>query len=249
MTKRKRNNFDDNLELMEQNYLDVKKFKILVIDKNKESVEHNIARFKNSEYKFIECYKSKDIYNALKKEQFDLVLLEVDLPDLDGVELCYELKNDVLYKKIPIVFLAERHDDYTQIAAYDAGCDDFIAKSSKSRLLVAKVKVILNRIYEYRDDKQISIKKYGNLEIDEDQVMVYKKGVPLKLSKKEFQLILLLTSKPGKVFRRTFILTKVWGEDIIVGDRNIDTHIKKLRKKIGKDHIQTVRGIGYKFQV
>jgi two-component system alkaline phosphatase synthesis response regulator PhoP len=97
--------------------------------------------------------------------------------------------------------------------------------------------------------KNISVKKYGNLEIDEDQVMVYKKGLPLKLSKKEFQLILLLTSKPGKVFRRSFILTKVWGEDIIVGDRNIDTHIKKLRKKIGKDRIQTVRGIGYKFLI
>jgi two-component system alkaline phosphatase synthesis response regulator PhoP len=172
--------------------------------------------------------------------------MEVDLNELDGIELCYEIKNDVLYKKVPVVFLAERSDDYTQLAAYDAGCDAFIGKPSKSRLLAAKVKAVLHRCYEM-EDKAISVKKYGSLEIDEEQVLVYKKGSPLKLSKKEFQLILLITSKPGKVFRRNFILAKVWGDDIIVGDRNIDTHIKKLRKKIGKDHIQTVRGIGYKF--
>jgi two-component system alkaline phosphatase synthesis response regulator PhoP len=151
MVKKKQNNFDNNLEPMEQSYLESKKYKILVIDKDKESVEHNIARFKNTDYKFIECYKSKDILNVIKKGAFDMILLEVDLQELDGIELCYEIKNDVLLKKIPVVFLAERSDDYTQISAYDVGCDDFISKSSKSRLLVAKVKAMLNRVYEIQD--------------------------------------------------------------------------------------------------
>lgn len=247
MTKKKQDKFDDNLEPMEHNYLENKKYHLLIFDKDKEAVQHNIARFKNTSYKFTECFKLKDFYTLLKKEQFDLIITEVDLPEIDGIELCFEIKNDPIYKKTSVVFLSERHDDYTQIAAYDAGCDEFIAKSSKSRLLVAKVRALLNILNHANDDKHILVKKYGNIEVDEDQVMVYKKGVPLKLSKKEFQLILLLTSKPGKVFRRAFILTKVWGEDIIVGDRNIDTHIKKIRKKLGKEHIQTVRGIGYKF--
>ncbi|MCB9033540.1 MAG: response regulator transcription factor [Chitinophagales bacterium] len=222
-------------------------FKILMVDKDKASAEHNVARFKNAPYDFIIQHKVEEVMALVKKIKFDLIILEVELNKVDGIELCYEIKNDIIFNKnTPVIFLAEKHDDYTQLAAFDAGCDDFIPKEYKSRLIIAKVKAFLNRLYT-TSNVEIGIKKFGHLEIDEEQVMVYKKGEPLKLSKKEFQLIMLLTSKPGKVFRRNFILAKIWGDDIIVGDRNIDTHIKKIRKKIGKDRIETVRGIGYKF--
>lgn len=222
-------------------------FKILMIDKDKATAEHNVARFKNAPYDFVIQYKIEDVIALVKKVKFDLIILEVELNKVDGIELCFEIKHDIIFNKnTPVIFLAEKYDDYTQLAAFDAGCDDFIPKKYKSRLISAKVSALFKRLYSNKNI-ELGIKKFGTLEIDEEQVMVYKKGEPLKLSKKEFQLILLLTSKPGKVFRRNFILTKIWGDDIIVGDRNIDTHIKKIRKKIGKDRIETVRGIGYKF--
>lgn len=121
-----------------------------------------------------------------------------------------------------------------------------MAKTSRSRLFTHRIKALLRRSYD-KEEAPKEIKTFGNLEIDEEQMVIFKKGEPLKLSKKEFQLVLLLTSRPGKVFKRNYILLKVWGDDIIVGDRNIDTHIKKIRKKVGKQHIETVRGIGYKF--
>ena len=131
-------------------------------------------------------------------------------------------------------------------AAFEAGADEFVAKTSRSRLFTHRIKALLRRSYD-KEEAPKEIKTFGNLEIDEEQMVIFKKGEPLKLSKKEFQLVLLLTSRPGKVFKRNYILLKVWGDDIIVGDRNIDTHIKKIRKKVGKQHIETVRGIGYKF--
>lgn len=167
----------------------------------------------------------------------------------DGVELCHDLRSNILTNTIPIIFIAESSEEYLQLAAYDAGCDEYVTYPLKNKLLKAKIYAIVNRYLPSIDIAENTILKFGNIEIDEEEVMVYKKGEALELSKKEFQLLMLLTAKPGKVFRRNTILTKVWGDDIIVGDRNIDTHIKKLRKKIGKEHIQTVRGIGYKFHI
>ncbi|HRB93072.1 MAG TPA: response regulator transcription factor, partial [Chitinophagales bacterium] len=162
------------------------------------------------------------------------------------MELCWDIRMDETLSKLPIAFYSNRSDDFTQIAAFDAGADEFISKTSRSRLLRNRIKALLRRSYLHQETAK-EIKKFGNLEIDLEQVVIFKKGEPLKLSKKEFQLIDLLTSRPGKVFKRNYILLKVWGDDIIVGDRNIDTHIKKIRKKVGKQHIETVRGIGYKF--
>lgn len=238
--------FEDNFDPMEDKFLEAKKYHIVIVDKDKSSIDHTIEKFKSGFYKFTELTKAKDLVQQIKKEKPDLVILETDLHDADGIEICFELKSDPAFKRTPVLFFSTRGDDYTQIAAFDAGCDEFIPKVSKSRLFLARVKSLLRRFYELEDNKP-TIKKFGNIEIDEEQVMICKKGEPLKLSKKEFQLIILLSSKPGKVFRRNYILTKIWGDDIIVGDRNIDTHIKKIRKKIGKEHIQTVRGIGYKF--
>lgn len=232
-----------------QNDFPMKKnaYLFLVASKDPEVLEEANKSLKKADFKVISTTKGKDVLELLKKENPDVVLLDVECDGLDGIEICWEIKSDAASMKIPVIFYADRSEDFTQIAAYEAGADDFITRPLRNRLLIAKLNAIIRRAYEL-NDQPTQIKKFGNIEVDEEQVMVYKKGTPLKLSKKEFQLIVLLTSKPGKVFRRNNILTKIWGDDIIVGDRNIDTHIKKLRKKLGKDYIQTVRGIGYKFQ-
>lgn len=233
-------------QFLETASTNVRKYHIFIVDKDKNSVEETIKAFKSEFYKFSECIKNKDVIASLKKEKPDLLLLEVDLNETDGMELCWDIRMDETLSKLPIAFYSNRSDDFTQIAAFDAGADEFISKTSRSRLLRNRIKALLRRSYLHQETAK-EIKKFGNLEIDLEQVVIFKKGEPLKLSKKEFQLIDLLTSRPGKVFKRNYILLKVWGDDIIVGDRNIDTHIKKIRKKVGKQHIETVRSIGYKF--
>lgn len=233
-------------QFMEAKTTENRKFHLLIADKDKASIEHTIKAFKSENYKFTEVTRTKDLLSTIKKEKPDLVILEVDLNEGDGIETCWDIRADNSLAKIPVAFYATRSDDFIQITGFEAGADEFISKSVKSRLFAHRIKALLKRCYE-KEEGAKEIKTYGNIEIDEEQVMVFKKGEPLKLSKKEFQLVVLLTSRPGKVFKRNYILLKVWGDDIIVGDRNIDTHIKKLRKKLGKQHIETVRGIGYKF--
>lgn len=233
-------------QFMESKAQETRKYHILIADKDKPSIENTIKAFKTENYKFSEYTKSKDLINSIKKDKPDLVLLEVDLNEADGIEICMDLRADANLSKLPVVFYSNRSDDFTQITAFEAGADEFISKTSRSRLFSNRIKALLRRCYD-KEETPKEIKKFGNLEIDEEQMVIFKKGEPLKLSKKEFQLVLLLTSRPGKVFKRNYILLKVWGDDIIVGDRNIDTHIKKIRKKLGKQHIETVRGIGYKF--
>ncbi len=233
-------------QFMDSKTLETKKYHILIADRDKVSIETTIKTFKSESYRFTETTKTKDLISLIKKEKPDLLILEVDLNESDGIEICWDIRADASLSKLPIAFFSNRSDDFTQITAFEAGADEFISKSSRSRLFTNRIKALIRRSYE-KEETLKEIKTFGNLEIDEEQVMIYKKGEPLKLSKKEFQLVVLLTSRPGKVFKRAYILLKVWGDDIIVGDRNIDTHIKKIRKKVGKQHIETVRGIGYKF--
>jgi len=233
-------------QFMDSKNAETRKYHILIADKDKASIEATIKTFKSENYKFTEVTKTKDLVATVKKEKPDLLILEVDLNEADGIEICWDIRADNTLSRLPIAFLSNRADDFTQITAFEAGADEFISKTSRSRLFTNRVKALLRRSYD-KEDAPKEIKTFGNLEIDEEQVVIFKKGEPLKLSKKEFQLVVLLTSRPGKVFKRAYILLKVWGDDIIVGDRNIDTHIKKIRKKVGKQHIETVRGIGYKF--
>jgi two-component system, OmpR family, alkaline phosphatase synthesis response regulator PhoP len=223
------------------------KYNLLVASKDQEFLAQVTHSLKKGDFRITPTTKGNEVLKLTAKENPDMLVLDVEMEGLDGIEVCWEIKSDPATQALPVVFISERAEDFTQIAAYEAGADDFIIKPARSRLLIAKLNAVLRRCYEMSEPAS-QVKKFGIIEIDEEQVMVYKKGQPLKFSKKEFQLLLLLTSKPGKVFRRNNILAKIWGDDIIVGDRNIDTHIKKLRKKLGKDYIQTVRGIGYKFQ-
>lgn len=174
----------------------------------------------------------------------DLVILDVMMPGMDGVEVCEALRKIPGLENILICFLTARNEDYSQIAGLDAGADDYISKPIKPRVLISRINALLRR-KELTSMKNIDTKE---LVINREKYTVFKEGKAIHLPKKEFELLALLASRPEIVFERDIILEKVWGTDIVVGDRTIDVHIRKLREKIGDEHIQTVKGIGYKFK-
>lgn len=173
----------------------------------------------------------------------DIVLLDVMMAEMDGIEVCETLRKNEETKHLRICFLTARGEDYSQIAGLDAGADDYIAKPIKPRVLVSKIKALLRRNSEVSSETQ----EEGSLIIDREKYLVIKDNNPIQLPRKEFELLALLASKPEKVFDRDVILQSVWGEGVVVGDRTIDVHIRKLREKIGDEHITTVKGVGYKF--
>lgn len=179
-----------------------------------------------------------------KSESPDLIILDVMMPGMDGVEVCEALRSTPGLEHVLICFLTARNEDYSQIAGLDAGADDYISKPIKPRVLISRINALLRR-------KESAVAKgapQADLVINREKYTVYKNGEPVHLPKKEFELLALLASRPEIVFERDTILEKVWGTDIIVGDRTIDVHIRKLREKIGDEYIQTVKGIGYKFK-
>ena len=185
---------------------------------------------------------------AKAKEKLpDLILLDIMMPEMDGIEVCSELRANPRYTNTVIAFLTARNEDFTQIAGFDVGADDYINKPIKPRLLLSRIKALLRRKVEAASDN--NIRQVGDLGIDQEKYLIYSNGETINLARKEFELINLLASKPGKVFSRQEIFNNVWGYDVIVGDRTIDVHIRKLREKIGMDSIKTVKGIGYKLDL
>lgn len=176
----------------------------------------------------------------------DLVLLDVMMPEMDGMETCRELRDDARLKNTIIAFLTARNEDYSQIAGFDAGADDYISKPIKPRVLISRVKALLRR--GVSPAVEAPKRDLSGIVIDKERYVVYKDGVELSLPKKEFELLALLASQPGRVFTRETILSSVWGNDVIVGDRTIDVHIRKLREKLGDDFFKTIKGVGYKFE-
>ncbi|RYM35903.1 response regulator transcription factor [Brumimicrobium glaciale] len=178
------------------------------------------------------------------KDKIDLVLLDVMMPIMDGIEVCEIIRKDPVYDGILICFLTARNEDYSQVAGLDAGADDYIAKPLKPKVLISRINALLRR-----NNGRFRTAELGDSEltVDRDKYVVTLKGESIHLPRKEFELLALLTSKPGNVFDREAILTSVWGVDIVVGDRTIDVHIRKLREKIGSHYIQTVKGVGYKY--
>lgn len=180
-----------------------------------------------------------------KAELPSLVILDVMMPGMDGVEVCEALRKTPGLEQVLICFLTARGEDYSQIAGLDAGADDYISKPIKPRVLISRINALMRR----KDTATVKPAAMGNeLIIDREKYLIYKDGNAIHLPKKEFELLALLASRPDIVFERDYILEKVWGTDIIVGDRTIDVHVRKLREKIGDNHIQTVKGIGYKFK-
>ena len=166
---------------------------------------------------------------------------------MDGIETCRQLRDMPEFKKTLIAFLTARNEDYSQIAGFDVGADDYITKPVKPRVLISRISALFRRYNDEDKKERGKITNIGNLQIDRDQYLIYQSGKKKVLPRKEFELISLLTSKPGKVFTRDEILQRVWGDDVVVGDRTIDVHIRKLREKLGEDCIVTVKGIGYKY--
>ncbi len=182
-----------------------------------------------------------------RKKKPHLIILDVMMPEMDGIEACEQIRKIPELSETIIAFLTARGEDYSQVAGFDAGADDYIAKPIKPKVLVSKVKALLRR---FKDEESSSnILKIGDLVINRDEYKIVKNDVELILPRKEFELLSLLASKPGKVFKREEILDKVWGNEVVVGGRTIDVHIRKLREKIGDESFKTVKGVGYKFVI
>jgi two-component system alkaline phosphatase synthesis response regulator PhoP len=221
--------------------------KILLVDDEQDILEFLSYNLKKEGYSVFTANNGKEAITVAKKVTPDLIILDVMMPDMDGIETCRGLREIPELKNVMIAFLTARNEDYSQIAGFDVGADDYINKPIKPRVLVSRIKALLRRGTATEPNK-IEKVDTGGIKIDRERYLIEKSGVEINLPKKEFELLALLASKPGKVFTREVILDLVWGGDVVVGDRTIDVHIRKLREKIGEDFIKTIKGIGYKFE-
>jgi two-component system alkaline phosphatase synthesis response regulator PhoP len=219
--------------------------KILLVDDEPDIVDLIKYNLEKEGYLVATAYNGVECLSIAKSFLPDLILLDVMMPEMDGIETCVELRKSNVLKGVIIAFLSARSEDFTKVAGLDSGADDYITKPIKPRLLVSKVKALLRR----SNVNQIVKNEQVSLEINRDKYIAICNGKEFTLPKKEFELLALLFSKPGKVFTREIILAKVWGDDIVVGDRTIDVHIRKLREKIGDHYIKTVKGVGYKLKL
>ena len=219
------------------------KIKILIVDDEPDILEILKLNLKSEGYKVSTAENGKKALKKADKINPDLIVLDLMMPIMDGIETCERLRLDSRYKNTLIMFLTARAEDYSQIAALDVGADDYITKPVKPRVFLSKIKSLLRRKLEPND----SILKYGDLSIYPEEYKVILSGKEIILPKKEFELLLLLASKPKKIFKREKIMSTVWGYDVVVGDRTIDVHIRKLREKIGEKYFKTIKGVGYKF--
>ncbi|MCO6500958.1 MAG: response regulator transcription factor [Vicingus serpentipes] len=220
--------------------------KILLVDDELDIIEFLGYNLTKEGYDVTTTTNGREAIELAQKIKPDLIVLDVMMPEMDGIETCHEIRNIEGLKDTLIAFLSARGEDYSQVAGFDAGADDYITKPIKPRLLVSRVKAILRR---KSGGEEITINEQeGNIKIDREKYLVYKDGKEFSFPKKEFELLALLISKPGKVFTRDVILEAVWGGEVIVGDRTIDVHIRKLREKLGDHYIKTIKGVGYKFE-
>jgi two-component system alkaline phosphatase synthesis response regulator PhoP len=219
--------------------------KILLVDDEPDILEIVGYNLSNEGYQIVTAKNGIEAVKKAKKEKPQLIILDVMMPEMDGIEACEQIRKQPDLKDTIITFLTARGEDYSQVAGFDAGADDYITKPIKPKVLVSKVKALLRRVKE--DEGSDNIVKIGQLVINRDEYKIILKGKEIILPRKEFELLSLLASKPGKVFKRDEILDKVWGNEVVVGGRTIDVHIRKLREKIGDDSFKTVKGVGYKF--
>jgi len=219
--------------------------KILLVDDEPDILEIVGYNLSAAGYRVITAKNGIEAVKKAKNEKPQLIILDVMMPEMDGIEACEQIRNIPELNETIITFLTARNEDYSQVAGFDAGADDYIAKPIKPKVLVSKVKALLRRLKE--DEVSDNIVTIGDLIIDHDAYKIILSGKELVLPRKEFELLSLLSSKPGKVFKRDEILDKVWGNEVVVGGRTIDVHIRKLREKIGDNSFKTVKGVGYKF--
>ena len=218
---------------------------VLIVDDEKDIVDFLQYNIEKEGYLVYTAENGKKAVEMARLVIPTMILMDVMMPEMDGVEACRIIRNDPLIHESIIVFVTSRSEDYSQIAAFDAGGDDYISKSIKPRLLIKRIEAIFKRVNKMEEPNQNSFNE--DLYIDRDKFLVSIKGDEMYIPKKEFELLELLMSKPGKVFKRHQILSIVWGNDTIVGERTIDVHIRKLREKLGDAYIRTIKGVGYTF--
>lgn len=225
-----------------------KDIKILLVDDEPDILEivgYNLAQ---AGYQISTASNGKEAVKQAIKEKPHLIIMDVMMPEMDGMEACEQIREIPDLKDVIITFLTARNEDYSQVAGFEVGADDYIAKPIKPKLLVSKVKGLLRRLKEDEENTDSTSILVGNLQINREEYKVVKDNQTIVLPRKEFELLYLLASKPGKVFTRAEILDKVWGNEVIVGGRTIDVHIRKLREKIDDDIFKTIKGVGYKIE-
>ncbi|HEX8577005.1 MAG TPA: response regulator transcription factor [Flavobacterium sp.] len=224
-----------------------KDIKILLVDDELDILEIVGYNLSQEGYQVFTAVNGKDAIAKARKELPHLIIMDVMMPEMDGMEACEGIRKIPELSNVIITFLTARSEDYSQVAGFDAGADDYITKPIKPKLLVSKVKALLRRLKgEEQNSETLNV---GGIEINREEYKIIKDNIEIVLPRKEFELFYLLASKPGKVFKREEILDKVWGNEVIVGGRTIDVHIRKLREKIGEDLFKTIKGVGYKFEV
>lgn len=224
-----------------------KDIKILLVDDEQDILEivgYNLAQ---EGYQIITAVNGKEAVQKAKKELPHLIIMDVMMPEMDGMEACEHIRKIPELSNVIVTFLTARSEDYSQVAGFEAGADDYIAKPIKPKVLVSKVKALLRRLKE--EDTKSDVLTVGNIEVNREEYKIIQDGKEIVLPRKEFELFYLLASKPGKVFKREEILDKVWGNEVVVGGRTIDVHIRKLREKIGDDLFKTIKGVGYKIEI
>lgn len=222
-----------------------KDIKILLVDDEPDVIEIIKYNLIQEGYQVKTASNGEEALKNAKKQTPNLIIMDVMMPVMDGIEACEQLRKDSKFNDTIIMFLTARGEDYSYMAAFNAGADDYVTKPIKPRIIVSKVKAILRRLKK-EDENQDKI-QLGKLIIDKEQYEVTHKGKTFPLPKKEFELLYLLASKPDKVFKREKIMQTVWGSEVVVGDRTIDVHIRKLREKVGDKYFKTIKGVGYKF--
>ena len=220
--------------------------KILLADDEADILEIVGYNLSAEGYQVTKANNGIEAVEKAKKHKPHLIILDVMMPEMDGIEACEKIREIPALSDTIITFLTARGEDYSQVAGFEAGADDYITKPIKPKVLVSKVKALLRRLKE-NDSLADGIIKIGGLIINREQYKITNNGKEIILPRKEFELLSLLATKPGKVFKREEILDQVWGNEVVVGGRTIDVHIRKLREKIGDNSFKTVKGVGYKF--
>jgi two-component system alkaline phosphatase synthesis response regulator PhoP len=223
-----------------------KDIRILLVDDEPDILEIVAYNLSSEGYEVFTAKNGAEGVVKAKKKKPHLIILDVMMPEMDGIEACEIIRRTDGLEDTLITFLTARGEDYSQMAGFDAGADDYITKPIKPKVLVSKVKALLRRLKNEEQEVE-DIFKVGEITINREEYKIVNQGEEIILPRKEFELLALLTSKPNKVFKREVILDKVWGNEVVVGGRTIDVHIRKLREKIGDDHFKTVKGVGYKF--
>lgn len=225
-----------------------KDIKILLVDDEQDILEIVGYNLSQEGYQIVTASNGKEAIAKAKKERPQLIILDVMMPEMDGMEACENIRKIPELQDTIITFLTARSEDYSQVAGFDAGADDYIAKPIKPKVLVSKVQALLRRLKGVEGVSSTTTLTVGNIEINREEYKIIKEGEEIILPRKEFELFYLLATKPGKVFTREEILDKVWGNEVVVGGRTIDVHIRKLREKIGDSFFKTIKGVGYKIE-